>query len=128
MGSGLYLLDRLNGLNEQLGFNLYTDGNKATIDVFFITAALMLGTAGLPHVIIRFYTVRKVSEARISAGWALLFIALLYTTAPAVAIFARTNLLNTVSYEQNGELTDVKYEDAPDWFKNWEATGPHSVQ
>ena len=122
-GSGLYLLDRLNGLNEQLGFNLYTDGNKATIDVFFITAALMLGTAGLPHVIIRFYTVRKASEARISAGWALLFIALLYTTAPAVAIFARTNLLNTVSYEQNGELTDVRYEDAPDWFKNWEATG-----
>ena len=121
-GSGLYLLDRLNGLNEQLGFNLYIDGNKATIDVFFITAALMLGTAGLPHVIIRFYTVRKASEARISAGWALLFIALLYTTAPAVAIFARTNLLNTVSYEQNGELTDVKYEDAPDWFKNWEAT------
>ena len=110
-------------LNEQLGFNLYTDGNKATIDVFFITAALMLGTAGLPHVIIRFYTVRKASEARISAGWALLFIALLYTTAPAVAIFARTNLLNTVSYEQNGELTDVRYEDAPDWFKNWEATG-----
>jgi len=109
-------------LNEQLGFNLYTDGSKATIDVFFITAALMLGTAGLPHVIIRFYTVRKASEARISAGWALLFIALLYTTAPAVAIFARTNLLNTVSYEQNGELTDVKYEDAPDWFKNWEAT------
>ena len=122
-GSELYLLDRLNGLNEQLGFNLYTDGQKTTIDVFFITAALMLGTAGLPHVIIRFYTVRKASEARISAGWALLFIALLYTTAPAVAIFARTNLLNTVSYEQNGELTDVKYEDAPDWFKNWEATG-----
>ena len=96
---------------------------KATIDVFFITAALMLGTAGLPHVIIRFYTVRKASEARISAGWALLFIAFLYTTAPAVAVFARTNLLKTVRYEQNGELTDVKYEDVPSWFKNWEATG-----
>jgi cation/acetate symporter len=122
-GSGLYLLDRLNGLNEQLGFNLYTDGSKTTIDVFFITAALMLGTAGLPHVIIRFYTVRKASEARISAGWALLFIALLYTTAPAVAIFARTNLLKTVSPEQNGELRDVKYEDVPTWFKNWETTG-----
>ena len=122
-GSGLYLLDRLNGLNEELGFNLYTNGNKSTIDVFFITAALMLGTAGLPHVIIRFYTVRKASEARISAGWALLFIAILYTTAPAVAVFARTNLLKTVRPEQNGELTDVRYEDVPTWFKNWEATG-----
>ena len=98
-GSGLYLLDRLNGLNEALGFDRYTDGSKSTIDVFCFTAALMLGTAGLPHVIIRFYTVRKASEARISAGWALLFIALLYTTAPAVAIFARTNLLNTVTSE-----------------------------
>ena len=122
-GSGLYLLDRLNGLNEELGFHLYTDGNKSTIDVFFITAALMLGTAGLPHVIIRFYTVRKASEARISAGWALLFIAILYTTAPAVAAFARTNLLKTVRFEQNGERTDIRYEDAPTWFKNWEATG-----
>lgn len=122
-GSGLYLLDRLNGLNEELGFNRYTNGNKSTIDVFFITAALMLGTAGLPHVIIRFYTVRKASEARISAGWALLFIAILYTTAPAVAAFARTNLLKTVRFEQNGTLTDVRYEDVPTWFKNWEATG-----
>ena len=122
-GSGMYLLDRLNGLNEELGFNRYTDGSKSTIDVFFITAALMLGTAGLPHVIIRFYTVRKASEARISAGWALLFIAILYTTAPAVAVFARTNLLKTVRVEQNGEMVDVKYEDVPEWFKNWEATG-----
>ena len=122
-GSGMYLLDRLNGLNEELGFNRYTDGNKATIDVFFITAALMLGTAGLPHVIIRFYTVRRASEARISAGWALLFIAILYTTAPAVAVFARTNLLKTVRVEQNGEMTDVKYQDVPEWFKNWEMTG-----
>ena len=122
-GSGMYLLDRLNGLNEELGFNRYTDGSKSTIDVFFITAALMLGTAGLPHVIIRFYTVRKASEARISAGWALLFIAILYTTAPAVAVFARTNLLKTVRVEQNGEMMDVKYEDVPEWFKNWEATG-----
>lgn len=122
-GSGMYLLDRLNGLNEELGFNRYTDGSKATIDVFFITAALMLGTAGLPHVIIRFYTVRRASEARISAGWALLFIAILYTTAPAVAVFARTNLLKTVRVEQNGEMTDVKYQDVPEWFKNWEMTG-----
>ena len=120
--SGVYLLDKLNGLNEALGFIKYTDGSKSTIDVFFITAALMLGTAGLPHVIIRFYTVRKVSEARASAGWALLFIALLYTTAPAVAIFARTNLLQTVTYQQNGELVDLKYEDVPSWFTNWEKT------
>ena len=96
---------------------------KTTIDVFFITAALMLGTAGLPHVIIRFYTVRKASEARISAGWALLFIAILYTTAPAVAIFARTNLLKTITTEQDGELTDVAYSEMPEWFKNWESTG-----
>lgn len=120
--SGVYLLDKLNGLNEALGFNKYTDGSKSTIDVFFITAALMLGTAGLPHVIIRFYTVRKVSEARASAGWALLFIAILYTTAPAVAIFARTNLLQTVTYQQDGELVDLKYEDVPEWFTNWEKT------
>ena len=122
-GSGMYLLDRLNGLNEALGFDKYTDGSKSKIDVICFTAALMLGTAGLPHVIIRFYTVRKASEARISAGWALLFIALLYTTAPAVAIFARTNLLKTVTTEQeNGQLVDVKYDDVPEWFKNWEKT------
>ena len=120
--SGVYLLDKLNGLNEALGFNKYTDGSKSTIDVFMITAALMLGTAGLPHVIIRFYTVRKASEARASAGWALLFIALLYTTAPAVAIFARTNLLQTVTYQQDGELVDLRYEDVPEWFTNWEKT------
>lgn len=121
--SGVYLLDRLNGLHEALGFDKYTDGSKSKIDVFFITAALMLGTAGLPHVIIRFYTVRKASEARASAGWALLFIALLYTTAPAVAIFAKTNLLKTVTNEQDGELQDIKYEDVPEWFTNWEKTG-----
>ncbi len=120
--SGVYLLDRLNGLHEALGFDKYTDGTKSTIDVFFITAALMLGTAGLPHVIIRFYTVRKASEARISAGWALLFIAILYTTAPAVAIYARTNLLTTVTQEQDGELAGANYEDMPEWFKNWEKT------
>ena len=121
--SGMYILDRLNGLHEALGFDRYTDGSKKTIDVFFITAALMLGTAGLPHVIIRFYTVRKASEARISAGWALLFIAILYTTAPAVAIFARTNLLKTITTEQDGKLTDVEYSEMPEWFKNWESTG-----
>lgn len=118
--SGINLLDRLNGLNEALGFDKYTDGSLSKIDIICFTAALMLGTAGLPHVIIRFYTVRKASEARASAGWALLFIALLYTTAPAVAIFARTNLLETVTYHQDGELQDIRYEDAPEWFKNWE--------
>ena len=114
-GSGEFLLDRLNGLSQELGFDTYTDGRKATIDVFCITAALMVGTAGLPHVIVRFYTVPRVSAARSSAGWALFFIAILYTTAPAVAAFARTNLLNMVS--------DTKYTEVPDWFKNWETTG-----
>jgi cation/acetate symporter len=114
-GSGQHLLERLDGLNQALGFAAYTDGSKAMIDVFFITAALMVGTAGLPHVIVRFYTVPKVAAARISAGWALLFIALLYTTAPSVAAFARTNLLNTVS--------DAPYAQVPDWFRNWENTG-----
>ena len=114
-GSGEFLLDRLNGLSQELGFDTYTDGRKATIDVFCITAALMVGTAGLPHVIVRFYTVPRVSAARSSAGWALFFIAILYTTAPAVAAFARTNLLNTVS--------EAKYTEVPNWFKNWEATG-----
>lgn len=114
-GSGIYLLDKLDGLSQELGFDTYTDGHKSTTDVFFITAALMVGTAGLPHVIVRFYTVPKVAAARSSAGWALLFIALLYTTAPAVAAFARTNLLTT--------LSNAEYAAAPQWFKNWEATG-----
>ena len=114
-GSGEFLLDRLNGLSQELGFDAYTDGRKATVDVFCITAALMVGTAGLPHVIVRFYTVPRVSAARSSAGWALFFIAILYTTAPAVAAFARTNLLNTVS--------DTEYTEVPSWFKNWETTG-----
>ena len=114
-GSGTFLLDRLDGLTEQLGFGAYTDGRKGTLDVLCITAALMVGTAGLPHVIVRFYTVPKVHQARSSAGWALLFIAVLYTTAPAVAAFARTNLLDTVS--------GTAYEDVPEWFTNWEATG-----
>ena len=113
--SSEFLLDKLNILNRELGFNDYTSGTKETIDVLFITAALMFGTAGLPHVIVRFYTVRKVSAARISAGWALLFIGLLYTTAPSVAAFARTNLIETVS--------NKPYDQAPDWFHNWEKTG-----
>ena len=112
---GTYLLDKLDGLNEELGFAAYTEGKKSMIDVFFITAALMVGTAGLPHVIVRFFTVPKVKDARISAGYALVFIAILYTTAPAVAAFARTNLINTVS--------DTAYKDVPSWFKTWENTG-----
>src|SRR5690606_28980633 len=96
-GSGTYLLDKLNGLSEELGFAKYTDGTKSMMDVFAITLALMVGTAGLPHVIVRFFTVPKVKDARKSAGLALLFIAILYTTAPAVSAFARTNLIETVS-------------------------------
>ena len=113
---GVYLLDNLNQLSIDLGFDKYTDINQTTlINVFFITAALMFGTAGLPHVIVRFFTVPKVRDARISAGWALLFISILYTTAPAVAAFAKVNLINTVS--------NAKYAEMPKWFKNWENTG-----
>ena len=113
--SGIPLLERLNGLHQELGFGPYTSGTKSTLDVFFITAALMVGTAGLPHVIIRFYTVPRVRDARISVGWALLFISLLYPTAPAVAVFARTNLINSVQ--------DVPYSSVPEWFTKWEDTG-----
>ena len=112
---GIYLLDKLDGLSKDLGFHEYTSGSKSKLDVFFITAALMIGTAGLPHVIVRFFTVKKVSDARKSAGWALLFIAILYTTAPAIAVFARTNLIETVS--------EKKYDEMPVWFDNWEKTG-----
>ncbi|MFZ1750670.1 MAG: sodium:solute symporter family protein [Saprospiraceae bacterium] len=113
-GSQTYLLDKLDGLNEALGFAAYTEGTKSIADVFAITLALMVGTAGLPHVIVRFFTVPKVSDARKSAGYALLFIAILYTTAPAVAAFARANLLDTVSNQPYAEM--------PDWFKKWEKT------
>ena len=113
-GSNMYLLDKLDRLSVELGFGAYTEGNKSTTDVFFITAALMVGTAGLPHVIVRFFTVPKVRDARISAGYALLFIALLYTTAPAVASFARVNLISTVE--------NTEYKKTPSWFKNWENT------
>ena len=112
---GMYLLEKLDGLHRELGFHQYTSGSKSTFDVFLITAALMMGTAGLPHVIVRFFTVKKVRDARKSAGWALLFIAILYTTAPAIAVFARTNLIQTVS--------NKPYETLPEWFSNWETTG-----
>ena len=112
---GVYLLDKLDGLHKELGFAEYTSGSKSTLDVFFITGALMFGTAGLPHVIVRFFTVKRVADARKSAGWALLFIAILYTTAPAIAVFSRTNLIETVSNKEYATL--------PDWFGNWEKTG-----
>ncbi|MEL6561165.1 MAG: sodium:solute symporter family protein [Bacteroidota bacterium] len=113
-GSGVYLLDKLDGLSTELGFNAYTDGSKSILDVFAITMALMVGTAGLPHVIVRFFTVKKVRDARKSAGFALLFIAILYTAAPAVAVFAKTNLIQSVQ--------DKSYSSLPQWFKNWEDT------
>jgi len=112
---GAFLLDKLDLLHTELGFNEYTSGTKSTWDVFAITLALMTGTAGLPHVIVRFFTVPKVKDARKSAGYALLLIAILYTTAPAIAVFSRTNLIETVSNKE--------YKEIPEWFKNWENTG-----
>ena len=115
VADGTYLLDKLDGLHRELGFAEYTSGNKSTLDVFMITAALMLGTAGLPHVIVRFFTVPKVKDARKSALYALIFIAILYTTAPAIAVFARTNLIETVNNQS--------YDQMPAWFSKWETTG-----
>jgi cation/acetate symporter len=113
---GTYLLTKLNQISVDLGFNAYTAVNQGNIvNMLFITAALMFGTAGLPHVIVRFFTVPKVKDARLSAGYALIFIAILYTTAPAIAAFARTNLINTVS--------EQPYANVPAWFSNWEKTG-----
>ena len=120
-GENVKLLDKLNQLNTELGFAEYTAGKKSMLDVLCITGALMAGTAGLPHVIVRFYTVPRVRDARLSVGWALFFIALLYTTAPAVAAFARTNLIETVS---EASYTQVEGEKSiPQWFKTWEDTG-----
>ncbi len=115
LSDGTYLLDKLDLVSSDLGFAEYTSSHKGKVDLFFVTAALMLGTAGLPHVIVRFFTVPKVKDARISAGWALVFIAFLYTTAPAVAAFARTNLINTVDNKE--------YATMPAWFSKWEGTG-----
>ena len=114
-GSGTFLLDKLDGLSTDLGFTEYTEGTKSLVDVFAITLALMVGTAGLPHVIVRFFTVKRVKDARKSAGIALLLIVVLYSTAPAVAAFARTNMIET--------LSNQSYNTAPEWFKKWEATG-----
>ena len=118
-GSGA-LLAKLDGLSTELGFAPYTSGQKPLIDVFCITAALMIGTAGLPHVIVRFFTVPKVRDARKSAGWALVFIAILYTTAPAVAVFARYNMIETIN---GADGAGALYSEAPSWIKNWEKTG-----
>ncbi|MGI2174947.1 sodium:solute symporter family protein [Shewanella ulleungensis] len=119
-GTGVYLLDKLDGLSAELGFSQYTEGSKDMIDVFFITGALMFGTAGLPHVIVRFFTVPRVKDARVSAGWALVFIAIMYTTVPALSAFSRVNMIETI----NGpDSTGVPYETAPSWIKNWEKTG-----
>ncbi|MDH3650666.1 MAG: cation acetate symporter [Saprospiraceae bacterium] len=115
LADGTYLLDKLDMICTELGFKEYTTSHRGKTDLFFVTAALMLGTAGLPHVIVRFFTVPKVADARRSAGWALLFIALLYTSAPAIGAFARTNLIQTVNNKPYTEL--------PAWFGNWEKTG-----
>ncbi|MDA8850153.1 cation acetate symporter [Flavobacteriaceae bacterium] len=114
-GSGTFLLDKLDGLSTDLGFAEYTEGTKSLVDVFAITLALMVGTAGLPHVIVRFFTVKRVKDARKSAGIALLLIVILYSTAPAVAAFARTNMIET--------LSNQPYATVPEWFRKWESTG-----
>jgi cation/acetate symporter len=119
-GSGMYLMDKLDGLSVELGFSEYTSGKKSMIDVFFITFALMVGTAGLPHVIVRFFTVPKVADARRSAGWALVFIAILYTTAPAIASFARVNMIETIN---GADGQGVVHAEAPGWISNWQRTG-----
>lgn len=115
VGSPDFLLDKLDKVTTDLGFNAYTENTKSKIDVFCITAALMAGTAGLPHVIVRFFTVPSFSAARKSAGYALIFIGLLYTTAPAVSAFARMNLIDSIQ--------DVEYSESPQWFQNWETIG-----
>jgi cation/acetate symporter len=123
-GSNLHLLDKLDMIVRDLGFAAYTAQKKTTLDMFLLTLSLMIGTAGLPHVIMRFFTVPKVADARSSAGWALVFIAILYTTAPAVGAMARLNLMETI---QTGEVGspdgNMVYANRPDWFKNWETTG-----
>jgi len=121
-GQSTWLLERLDQVVTELGFTAYTSGSKSMIDVFCITLALMVGTAGLPHVIVRFFTVPKVSDARRSAGWALLFIALLYTTAPAVGAMARLNLTETI-WPSGPDAQAMAYDERPDWFRTWERTG-----
>jgi cation/acetate symporter len=120
LNSGQSVLDHLDGLVTELGFASFTEGSKSEIDMFFITASLMFGTAGLPHVIVRFFTVPRVRDARISAAWALVFVSLLYSTIPAVAAFGRINLIETVNGADN---SGTPYEQMPQWFKKWENAG-----
>lgn len=120
LNDGTYLLDKVDGLLTELGFIAYTSGSKGMLDMFFITAALMVGTAGLPHVIVRFFTVPKVKDARKSAGYALLFIAILYTTAPAVGVFGIYNMITNI----NGQ----KIESLPTWVQNWQKTGLITIE
>ncbi|MBF0456230.1 MAG: cation acetate symporter [Magnetococcales bacterium] len=123
-GSGMFMLDRLNQTVTDLGFASYTIQQGSTMNMFMLTLSLMIGTAGLPHVIVRFFTVPKVSDARSSAGWALFFIALLYTTAPAVGAMARYNITNTIQTGEVGVVeNNIQYAERPQWFKNWEKTG-----
>jgi len=123
-GSGVHMLDRLDQVVTDLGFAAYTAQKGTSLNIFLLTLSLMIGTAGLPHVIVRFFTVPKVSDARSSAGWALVFIAILYTTAPAVGAMARLNLMNTIQTGEVGSPTgNLVYEQRPNWFRNWEKTG-----
>ncbi len=121
---GMHVLDKLDLVLTDLGFKEYTAQKGGTLNIFCYTLSLMIGTAGLPHVIIRFFTVPRVRDARSSAGWALVFIAILYTTAPAVGAMARLNLMNTIQIGEVGSPDgNLRYEDRPTWFKNWETTG-----
>jgi cation/acetate symporter len=123
-GSGVSLLDKLDLVVTDLGFAAYTTQKGTTLNIFLLTLSLMIGTAGLPHVIVRFFTVPKVSDARVSAGWALVFIAILYTTAPAVGAMARLNLVETIQTGDVGAADgNLVYEQRPEWFRNWESTG-----
>ena len=123
-GSGVALLDKLDMIVTDLGFAAFTAQKWSTLNMVLLTLSLMIGTAGLPHVIMRFFTVPKVSDARISAGWALVFISILYTTAPAVGAMARLNLMNTIQVGDVGAVDgNMVYADRPAWFKNWEITG-----
>ena len=123
-GSGMYVLDKLDKTLVELGFAEYTAQKWTTTNILFLCMSLMIGTAGLPHVIMRFFTVPKVADARSSAGWALVFIAILYTTAPAVGAMARMNLMDTIQIGAVGSPTgNIEYKDVPQWFKSWEGTG-----
>jgi cation/acetate symporter len=124
VGTETFLLDKLDQIQVELGFAAYTTQERLSgLNMFVYTVSLMIGTAGLPHVIMRFFTVKTVKGARASAGWALVFIAILYTTAPAVAAMAKLNLMNTIQPVAADATQNLKYDERPQWFKNWEETG-----